>query len=123
VNTVQIRFRYTSDISVHLAGPMLDDITATADGSQVFFDDAEGGANGWTGNSARFGGTTAELKGSFYLAENRAYDGCDANLRTGPYNTNRPISQPESVQHYPYQNGLPVTLKRPRFSAALSYGH
>ncbi|MEQ7008162.1 immune inhibitor A domain-containing protein [Actinopolymorpha sp. B17G11] len=107
--SIQFRFRYTTDGGVHLAGPMLDDIAVTADGAQVFFDDVEAGTNGWTGNWTRFGGSVTELKGTYYLAENRQYIGFDANLETGPYNFNRAISKPDWVQHYPYQNGLLVT--------------
>jgi immune inhibitor A len=104
--SIQFRFRYTTDGGVHLAGPMLDDIAVTADGAQVFFDDVEGGTNGWVGNWTRFGGSVTELKGTYYIAENRQYIGYDANLKTGPYSFNRAISKPNWVQRYPYQNGL-----------------
>ncbi len=106
---IVVRFRYATDGGVHLAGPMLDDIGVTADGAQLFFDNVENGANGWSGNWTRFGGTTTEYKGTYYLAENRAYVGYDATLKTGPYNFNRPISKPNWVEHYPYQNGLLIT--------------
>jgi M6 family metalloprotease-like protein len=36
----------------------------------------------------------------FYIAENRQYLGYDATLASGPYNT---------VEHYPYQDGLSIT--------------
>jgi len=103
---IEVRFRYSTDGGLHFAGPMLDDIGVTADGEQVFFDDVESGTNGWSGNWTRFGGTTTELKGRYYLAENRQYIGYDATLETGPYNFNRAISKPNWVEHYPYQNGL-----------------
>jgi immune inhibitor A len=107
--SIEFRFRYTTDGGVHMAGPMLDDIGVTADGAQIFFDDVEEGTNGWAGNWTRFGGSVTELKGTYYLAENRQYIGYDANLETGPYNFSRAFSKPNWVQHYPYQNGLLVT--------------
>ena len=106
---IVFRFRYATDGGVHLAGPMLDNVGVTADGAQLFFDDVEGGTNGWSGNWTRFGGTTTEYKGTYYLAENRQYVGYDAGLKSGPYNFNRPITKPDWVQHYPYQNGLLIT--------------
>ncbi len=107
--SIQFRFRYATDGGVHLAGPMLDDIAVTADGAQVFFDNVDGGTNGWTGNWTRFGGSVTELKGTYYIAENRQYIGFDANLKPGPYSFNRAVSKPDWVQHYPYQNGLLIT--------------
>ncbi|WP_020580195.1 immune inhibitor A domain-containing protein [Actinopolymorpha alba] len=107
---IVFRFRYATDGGLHLAGPMLDDIGVAADGASIFFDDVEGGTNGWTTSGwTRFGGTSMEYKGTYYLAENRQYVGYDSTLQTGPYNFNRPITKPDWVQHYPYQNGLLVT--------------
>ena len=45
----------------------------------------------------------------FYLAENRQYGGYDDTLRTGPYNFGWLESQPDRVEHFPYQDGLSIT--------------
>ncbi|KGN41073.1 hypothetical protein N801_09395 [Knoellia aerolata DSM 18566] len=45
----------------------------------------------------------------FYIAENRQYVGYDATLRTGPYNFGWPLSRPDWVEHFPYQDGLLVS--------------
>ena len=46
--------------------------------------------------------------GRYYLAENRQYLGYDATLETGPYNFGWPLTSPDRVEHFPYQNGLSV---------------
>lgn len=51
----------------------------------------------------------AQGNGRYYLAENRQYIGYDATLQTGPYNFGWPLTAPDTVEHYPYQNGLLVT--------------
>nr|BFF12913.1 hypothetical protein GCM10025699_42160 [Microbacterium flavescens] len=45
----------------------------------------------------------------FYIAENRQYAGYDDTLRTGPYNFGWLESQPDRVEHFPYQDGLSIT--------------
>ncbi|GAB4076502.1 M6 family metalloprotease domain-containing protein [Nostocoides australiense] len=45
----------------------------------------------------------------YYIAENRQYLGYDATLQTGPYNFGWPLTLPDWVEHFPYQNGLLVT--------------
>ena len=108
--SIVFRFRYATDGGVHLAGPMLDDIRVTADGASLFFDNVEGGTNGWSTNGwTRFGGTATAFKGTYYLAENRQYIGYDTTLQTGPYNFNRLLTKPDWVERYSYQNGLLVT--------------
>ena len=42
----------------------------------------------------------------YYLAENRQYLGYDSTLQTGPYNFGWPLTRPDWVEHFPYQNGL-----------------
>ncbi|MGQ1839480.1 immune inhibitor A domain-containing protein [Kocuria turfanensis] len=51
----------------------------------------------------------AEGNGRYYIAENRQYLGYDATLRTGPYNFGWPQSAPDTVEHFPYQDGLSIT--------------
>ncbi|GAA2022969.1 immune inhibitor A domain-containing protein [Pseudokineococcus marinus] len=52
----------------------------------------------------------------FYLAENRQYVGYDRTLATGPYNFGWPLSSPDRVEHFPYQNGLSVTYWNTAFT-------
>jgi len=54
--------------------------------------------------------TTGSATSSYfnaYVAENRAYTGYDAGLKTGPYNFGFP-TRPDWVEHFPYQDGLLV---------------
>ena len=50
-----------------------------------------------------------------YVAENRQYDGYDTSLRTA-YNFSYPITKPDWVEHYPYQNGLLVSYWNDEFA-------
>ncbi|MDN3482440.1 immune inhibitor A [Arthrobacter sp. APC 3897] len=47
--------------------------------------------------------------GRYYIAENRQYMGYDGTLETGPYNFGWALSAPDTVEHYPYQNGMLIT--------------
>ena len=44
----------------------------------------------------------------YYIAENRQYLGYDSTLATGPYNFGWPLTSPDRVEHFPYQNGLSI---------------
>jgi immune inhibitor A len=107
--SVQFRFRYSTDGGVHLGGPFLDDIAVNVNGTTVFADDVEHGDNGWTANGfTRFGGTTSRQVEQYYLAENRVYSGYDKTLQTGPYNFGWATTRPDWVERFPYQDGLLV---------------
>lgn len=106
---VQVRFHYVTDGGVHHDGLFLDDIAITVDGKKVFTDGAEDGDNGWTVDGfKRMTGTTDEMKGQYYIAENRQYVDYDKTLKQGPYNFGYANSKPNWVDHFPYQNGLVV---------------
>ena len=45
-------------------------------------------------------------QGRYYIAENRQYLGYDATLAEGPYNFGWTLTQPDRVEHFPYQDGL-----------------
>ena len=47
-------------------------------------------------------------KSRYYLAENRQYAGYDTTLAEGPYNFGWPLTRPDWVEHFPYQNGLSI---------------
>jgi M6 family metalloprotease-like protein len=51
----------------------------------------------------------ANGKDRFYIAENRQYTGYDATLQTGPYNFGWPLTKPDWVEHFPYQDGLLIS--------------
>jgi bacillopeptidase F (M6 metalloprotease family) len=51
----------------------------------------------------------ANGKDRFYIAENRQYAGYDATLQTGPYNFGWPLTKPDWVEHFPYQDGLLIS--------------
>jgi immune inhibitor A len=53
-------------------------------------------------------GTTTESFFNAYIAENRAYTGYDAALRTGPYNFGDP-TRPKWAERLPYQDGLLIS--------------
>jgi immune inhibitor A len=106
---VQFRFRHATDGGLHLAGPFLDDLALSVDGTPIWADHVEAGVNGWTANGfTRMGGSTTKDVANSYLAENRVYAGYDATLKTGPYNKGFLDTKADWVERFPYQNGLLV---------------
>lgn len=113
--TVGLRVRYSTDGAVRGQDPSLswtgllvDDISITSGGREIFADGAETSPNGWT--LGGFTSVEAEFTTAFdqfYLASNRTYTSWDKYLETGPYNFGDP-SRPDFVEHFPYQNGLLV---------------
>ncbi len=75
-------------------------------------EDFSGGFEGWTNDGFQLiGGAdgTYEVEYShYYVAENRQYAGYDTTLKTGPYNFGWTASKPNTVEHFPYQDGLLV---------------
>ena len=107
--SVQFRFRYSSDGGVHGSGPFLDDLTVTQDGVSGPVDDVESGAGVWTPKGFTIiDGTTTDQVSHYYLAENRVYSGYDETLRTGPYNFGWSTTKPDWVERFPFQNGMLV---------------
>ncbi|ARQ70440.1 protease [Streptomyces marincola] len=109
--SVDIRFRYQTDGSVSGTGFTADAITVTADGEQVFADNAEEGEGDWAVDGFRIVGAsvTGEYP-QYYIVENRQYVGYDETLRTGPYNFGWASERPDWVEHYSYRNGMLVWL-------------
>jgi len=113
--TIQLRLRYKTDGAVQGTNPnaeagfFADEIKVTNGTTTVFSDGAESGANGWTavGWTAAIGSFDTQHD-QFYIASNRTYASYDKYLATGPYNFGFP-SQPDKVEHFPYQNGLLVS--------------
>jgi len=105
---VQLRFRYKTDGGLALNGFFADDVVVSADGQPLFTDGAESGDNGWTLDGFRATtGTETQAYDNFYIASNRTYESYDKYMKTGPYNLVNP-SNPDWVEHFPYQTGLGV---------------
>ena len=108
--TIQLRLRYATDAAFEETGWFADDFSVTADGTEVWSDDAEDGANGWTARRGSFTNTRGagwvQTTGTFdyeqyYLAEWRNFDGYDNGLKT-PYNTNYKVGSEWNVSRTPY---------------------
>ncbi|WP_408907280.1 immune inhibitor A domain-containing protein [Streptomyces cavernicola] len=104
---VELRFRYQTDGGTSLKGFAADGISVTADGAQLFADDAETDDNGWTKKGFdRIGESFTKDYPQYYLAENRQYVSYDKTLKSGPYNFGWAKTRENWVEHFPYQNGL-----------------
>ena len=102
--TNAIRFRYQTDGAAAESGFRVDDIAVG--GTVIGTAETEG--EGWTFDGFRTT-TGAEIEKFFnaYIAENRQYDGYDTSLASA-YNFSYPVTKPDWVEHYPYQNGMLV---------------
>jgi immune inhibitor A len=108
--TVQFRFRYSTDGGTLGKGPFVDDIAVTKDGVAGTVDDVESGAGAWTASGfSIIDGTETRVTPRYYIAENRTYTGYDETLKTGPYNFGWANTRPDWVERFPYQNGLLVS--------------
>jgi immune inhibitor A len=112
--TVEIGFRYWTDVAVVEPGIRIDDIAISGQS----LDGAETDP-GWTYDG--FVRTDGTVTGSFfnaYVAEFRQYNGYDESLKTGPYNFGF-LDNPDLqnwVEHFPYQNGLLINYWDESFS-------
>ncbi len=104
--TVQIRFRHVNDAATHELGFAVDDLTVGG-ATEDFSDTSEWTLDGFYATDAE-GGITRAFE-HYYIAENRVYGGYDSTLRTGPYNFGWPLTAPDKVEHFPYQDGLLIT--------------
>ena len=62
-----------------------------------------------TGGFRAVGTSVTTLYDRFYIASNREYVSYDKYLKSGPYNFGFP-NRPDWVEHFPYQDGLLVSL-------------
>jgi immune inhibitor A len=107
--SVKFRYRYATDGGVHLAGPFLDNISLTKNGTVAWTDDAETLAAEWAVKGfTRMTGSVTATYPRFYIAENRTYFGYDDTLRTGGYNFGWGNTRPDFVERYSNQPGLLV---------------
>src|SRR3954467_3631948 len=93
-----VGFRYWTDGAATEPGLQVDAVAI--DGTAV---------TNWTlkGFTQTTGTTTRDFFNA-YIAENRAYTGHDAGLRTGPYNFGDP-SRPDWAERLPHQDGLLIS--------------
>ncbi|RYB96170.1 M6 family metalloprotease domain-containing protein [Nocardioides glacieisoli] len=100
--TNAVRFRYQTDGAFVLSGFQVDNINV---GGTVI-GTAENENEGWTFDGFRTT-TGSEIQEFFnaYIAENRQYDGYDTSLASA-YNFSFPVTKPDLVETYPYQNGM-----------------
>jgi immune inhibitor A len=105
--TAQIRFRMENDAAYNETGFMVDDIAV----GDALVEGAEDGAPNWTMDKFVIAedGVYKRSDDHYYLVENRRYQGYDATLQTGPYNFGWPNSAPNTVEHFPYSDGLLIS--------------
>ncbi|GAA1729672.1 immune inhibitor A [Isoptericola hypogeus] len=102
----QVRFRHVNDAAAHELGFVVDDVAV----GDALVADVEDDAAGWTldGFSVITDGSYTQVYSHYYVAENRQYAGYDTTLKTGPYNFGFRTSAPNTVEKFPYQDGLLV---------------
>jgi immune inhibitor A len=116
--TVGLRIRYATDgqgrgetSTVPWSGLLVDDVTLTSQGATVLADQAESGAGGWSASGFTLTGAQADVPyPRYYLASYRTYAGYDEHLEQGPYNYGWLPLSARRVEHFPYQDGLLVSL-------------
>ncbi|MFJ5988965.1 immune inhibitor A domain-containing protein [Lentzea sp. NPDC092896] len=105
----KLRFAYRTDGALALQGFFADQITVTADGAPVLTDGGET-AGLWTTRGFRTTeGKETKAFDQFYIASNRTYESYGKYNQTGPYRYSFP-DKPDFVEHFPYQDGLLVSL-------------
>jgi immune inhibitor A len=126
--TITLRFKYVGDSGVTGRGFEVDDLAITNGSSTLLSDDVEGADNnGWTPYNFRkvVNGDDVRVFDRAYVIENRQYTGYDTGLKTGPYNfgeTDKADKQ-NWVQHYPYQDGVLISLWDSSYSDNDLYTH
>ncbi|MFS8096026.1 immune inhibitor A [Lentzea alba] len=105
----KLRLAYRTDGALAPQGFFADEITVTADGAPVLTDGGET-AGQWTTRGFRTTeGKETKTFDQFYIASNRTYQSYGKYNKTGPYRYSFP-DKPDFVEHFPYQDGLLVSL-------------
>ncbi|MFC3896045.1 immune inhibitor A domain-containing protein [Lentzea rhizosphaerae] len=105
----KLRLAYRTDGALALQGFFADQITVTADGAPVLTDGGET-TGVWTTRGFRTTeGKETKAFDQFYIASNRTYESYGKYNKTGPYRFSFP-DKPDFVEHFPYQDGLLVSL-------------
>ncbi|ANZ38834.1 protease [Lentzea guizhouensis] len=105
----KLRLAYRTDGALAPQGFFADEITVVADGTPVLTDGGET-AGTWTTRGFRTTeGKETKAFDQFYIASNRTYESYGQYNRTGPYRYSFQ-DKPDLVEHFPYQDGLLVSL-------------
>ncbi len=105
----KLRLAYRTDGALAPQGFFADSITVTADGAPILTDGGET-AGTWTTRGFRTTeGKETKAFDQFYIASNRTYESYGKYNKTGPYRYSFP-DKPDFVEHFPYQDGLLVSL-------------
>ncbi|GGU57105.1 immune inhibitor A domain-containing protein [Lentzea flava] len=105
----KLRLAYRTDGALALQGFFADSITVTADGAPVLTDGGETAGVWATRGFRTTEGKETKTFDQFYIASNRTYESYGKYNRTGPYRYSFP-DKPDYVEHFPYQDGLLVSL-------------
>ncbi|WP_232828075.1 immune inhibitor A domain-containing protein [Kribbella monticola] len=105
--TIGLQLHYVTDTAAGGKGFFVDDLKVTSGTTTVVDSGAETSPEGWTLNGfTSVGGSITTLYDNYYIATNVNHISYDANLKTGPYNFGFLNTQPDKVEHFPYQPGL-----------------
>jgi immune inhibitor A len=105
----KLRLAYRADGALALQGFFADAISVVADGTPVLTDGGET-TGVWTTRGFRTTeGKETKAFDQFYIASNRTYESYGKYNKTGPYRYSFP-DKPDYVEHFPYQDGLLVSL-------------
>ncbi len=102
---IYMGFRYVTDWATTEKGFFVDDITITADGTEIFFDDAEAGMGGWTTDPADgwIMTTGTDIGPQYYMVEWRNDSGFDHGTQYAyQFVYYDPPSDYEEVDRAPY---------------------
>jgi immune inhibitor A len=114
--TITLRFHYAGDPAVTGRGFEADDITITNGSTSLLSDDVEGSDDaGWTPYNFRktTNGDDVRTFSRAYVIENRQYMGYDQTGLKSPYNfgfENDPAKSLKWVEHFPYQDGVLISM-------------
>jgi len=104
--TVQLRFRYSTDLNTGGYGIFVDDIKI----GSSFSDGAEAGNQGWTANGFSIQtNTLTQQFDNYYIASHRTYVSFDQYLQNGVYHFGYLNTKPKWVDRFSYETGLEVT--------------
>ncbi|WP_244930439.1 immune inhibitor A domain-containing protein [Nocardioides sp. W7] len=103
---VKVEFEMFNDAAYHELGFSVDSIAI----GDTVLTNVEDGAPTWTlkGFQVMDGPSYTKSYDRYYLAENRQYQGYDKTLAEGPYSADYPVTAPNKVDQFPYQDGLLV---------------
>jgi len=118
---VKVRFEMFNDAAYHELGFSVDSISLGG----TLVTDVEDGAPTWTLDGFRVidGSSYTLIYDQYYLAENKTYDGYDKTLSEGPYSADYPLTAPQKVDQYPYQDGLLIWYVNGRYQDNDVSGH